>query len=417
VNTSALRVLVLLASLLLAPRTVLAHQASTVYLQLTIAGRDATLSARVAAEDLGEPTGLSPLIVPSRAQFERHRERAMQYIAEHLRLSLDHASCPLRPDTVSLAPRDDRFDVTFTYVASCPRQIDVLTIHDDLFFDVDPRHQALLSVRAFGTTQQHVLRIDHRDVTVRGEPSRLAQAREYTMLGIEHILTGYDHLAFLLALLVLAAARPRREGFVQVLSVVTAFTVAHTITLALAVTGVVRLPSRVVESAIALSIAYVALENVLRPSPRPRWPLTFAFGLVHGLGFASALAETGLPARGTALALVAFNVGVEMGQLAVVMLVYPMLRVLHGGARHRRDLVSVMAFALATMMLLIAGGASKRAVIPLTSVAVLALFIGTRRVGYERAVQRGLSLTLVLFASWWLVERIAGRVWFGGWLG
>jgi HupE / UreJ protein len=135
-------------------------------------------------------------------------------------------------------------------------------------------------------------------------------------LGIEHILTGYDHLLFVLSLLMLGAGLP------YLLKVITAFTVAHSISLSLAAFGILTLPSKFVESGIALTIAYVAAENLFHKNPtalsRSRWVLTFGFGLIHGLGFAGVLEEIGLPREHAALSLLGFNLGVELGQLAVV---------------------------------------------------------------------------------------------------
>lgn len=146
-------------------------------------------------------------------------------------------------------------------------------------------------------------------------------AATYLRLGIEHIATGIDHLAFVLGLVLLAPA------WRKVWKSITAFTAAHSLTLALATLGTVRLPPPPVEAAIALSIVFVAREAWLvaqgRPGPtaaRP-WPVAFAFGLLHGLGFAGALAEVGLPVHAAPLALLTFNLGVEIGQLAFVAVV------------------------------------------------------------------------------------------------
>src|SRR4051812_20955115 len=114
---------------------------------------------------------------------------------------------------------------------TCARQIDDLTIRYDLFFDQDPRHQGFAEVRAFGTTRESVFRDSDREIHVQGEPSRIAQFGDYLELGIEHIFTGYDHIAFLLSLLLIAASRGGRKGVRYALGVVTAFTVAHSITL------------------------------------------------------------------------------------------------------------------------------------------------------------------------------------------
>jgi hydrogenase/urease accessory protein HupE len=147
-----------------------------------------------------------------------------------------------------------------------------------------------------------------------------AGALQLFRMGIEHILTGYDHLLFLLGL-VLVAPRAR-----SLLPVVTAFTVAHSITLGVAVLGLWTPPSRIVEPAIALSIAYVGVENVLSSgSVGKRWRVTFPFGLIHGFGFASALRELALPRQAVPVALLSFNLGVEAGQLAVLAAMIPLV--------------------------------------------------------------------------------------------
>jgi hypothetical protein len=144
---------------------------------------------------------------------------------------------------------------------------------------------------------------------------------------------------FLLALLLVGG------GIRSLLAIVTAFTVAHSLTLALAVLEIVRLPGRLVESAIALSIAWVALENVFFDRAAGRWRITFAFGLVHGFGFASILREMQLPREGLIASLLAFNLGVEAGQLVVVLLAYPMVLLVQR-SRRRRMIVTVASSAV-----------------------------------------------------------------------
>jgi hydrogenase/urease accessory protein HupE len=140
-------------------------------------------------------------------------------------------------------------------------------------------------------------------------------------LGVEHILTGYDHLAFLLAVLLVGG------GFGTIARIITSFTLAHSITLALATFNVVRIPPAVVEPLIAGSIVYVGLENLLNRRPRRRWLLTFAFGLVHGLGFASVLNDLGVGTGSAdpAVPLVSFNLGVEAGQFGIAVLLLPLI--------------------------------------------------------------------------------------------
>jgi hydrogenase/urease accessory protein HupE len=157
--------------------------------------------------------------------------------------------------------------------------------------------------------------------------SPLPGALSFFRLGVEHILTGWDHLVFLLGLVLL------RARVKQLLAVVTAFTVAHSITLALAVLGVFTPSSRIIEPAIALSIAYVGVENFFVKDGSKRWRITFPFGLIHGFGFAGALRAIDLPRAEIPGALVSFNLGVEAGQLGVMLVVLPLVFLLRDRQR------------------------------------------------------------------------------------
>lgn len=193
-------------------------------------------------------------------------------------------------------------------------------------------HRHIARTIVGSAVHDEVLERTHRTLTIAPEPASDAPrtqtsepsanptgALSFFRLGLGHILTGYDHLLFLLAL-VLVPARLR-----SLLATVTAFTVAHSITLALAALNVVVLPSRVVEPAIALSIVYVALENLFVRNGDKRWRITLPFGLVHGFGFAGALQELALPRSELPGVLALFNVGVEVGQLAVLAIVLPLV--------------------------------------------------------------------------------------------
>ena len=172
-----------------------------------------------------------------------------------------------------------------------------------------------------GITQVTRLTPSSPSFVVAAAPGGLEVARTYVVLGVEHILFGIDHLLFVLALLILV------KGWRKLVGTITAFTVAHSITLAGATLGFVQVPSQPVEAAIALSIVFVACEIVHRRSGRlgltESWPwvIAFTFGLLHGLGFAGALSEVGLPQNAIPIALLCFNIGVEIGQLAFISLV------------------------------------------------------------------------------------------------
>lgn len=181
---------------------------------------------------------------------------------------------------------------------------------------------------ASGVTHTQILRPNATGFVVKGAPSKWSVARDYTRLGIEHILGGIDHLLFVLALLIIV------EGTRRLIATITAFTVAHSVTLAAATLGWVQVPQKPVEAVIALSIVFVAGEilhaRAGRESITKRWPwlVAFAFGLLHGFGFASALAEVGLPQKEIPLALLTFNIGVEAGQILFVIAVLGLLHMM-----------------------------------------------------------------------------------------
>ncbi|MGG3560210.1 HupE/UreJ family protein [Neobacillus rhizosphaerae] len=157
------------------------------------------------------------------------------------------------------------------------------------------------------------------DTKKQAETKETSSWFSFFKLGMLHILTGYDHLLFLIALLL------RKQTFKQYAAIVTSFTIAHSITLSLAVLGWITLPSRFVEAVIAFSICYVALENIFRKEIKHRWSITFMFGLIHGLGFASILKEMAIPKSHLAVALINFNLGIEAVQLLIVLLLLPLL--------------------------------------------------------------------------------------------
>jgi hypothetical protein len=232
----------------------------------------------------------------------------------------------------------DRVDGRFAWLAlagRCEAEPSRLRIAYRFLYDLDPTHRLVLALSKDGRTQTAVLGPDHpqRTFELAGH-SRWAAFRDYLRHGIWHIWIGYDHILFLLALLLPAVlsvcngvwtGQARFGRVVQdVVAVVTSFTIAHSITLTLAALGLVRVPAIWIESAIAISVMLAALNNIVPLVERRRWALGFAFGLIHGFGFASVLGELGLPQDARLFALVAFNLGVEVGQLAIVGIALPL---------------------------------------------------------------------------------------------
>jgi hypothetical protein len=306
----------------------------------------------------------------SRAEVEAARARLLDYVAARVHVRNDGLDCAAGGRELGFADRADGFFAVTRVAYDCKRTAAALTIDYDLFFDLDPMHQGLARVSLPGQPErQHVFRGASRQLRLDRPVTLLDHLRDYLVLGMEHIFTGYDHLSFLFGLMLVATARGLRRGATYVLGIVTAFTVAHSVTLLCAGLGLVRLSPRIVEPAIALSIAYVAVENLVVAEPSRRWLLTFAFGLVHGFGFASVLAEIGLPPSGVVPSLVSFNVGVELGQLCVVVVVAPLLL----------------------------------GVVP--------------RLGWARPVRTWGSVVLLALSLFWFFERVVGKSLLGGRLG
>jgi hypothetical protein len=228
---------------------------------------------------------------------------------------------------------------------SCPAVSNELSVNYSLLFDVDAQHRGLLKLES-GDEARIVSAVfpatNASQKFVLSSTSTLNQFATYVLDGVKHIAIGFDHILFLVALLLPAVliraggkwvpVADLRTALLNVLKIVTAFTIAHSITLSLAVTGVAQLPSRLVESVIAASVLLTAADNLWPFLPRKRWWVAFAFGLIHGFGFASVLLDLQLPASALVTSLVGFNLGVEIGQLALVAALMPLAYAL----RHTR---------------------------------------------------------------------------------
>ena len=261
-----------------------------------------------------------------------------RYAVSHLELSSGEKSCPVESTgPLMLDKHSDGTYAVLTLTARCDRLLGNLKARYSLLFDVDPSHRGLVQWIAPGgdAAQALVFGTESAEQKLALQPPEAWQTlRQYIVEGVWHIWIGFDHILFLLSLL-LPSVLVRREGgwqpvndrrgaAIEVFKVVTAFTLAHSITLSLAALQVITLPSRLVESVIAASVVLAALNNLRGTIERKRWVLAFVFGLVHGFGFASVLADLGLPQDALVLALVGFNVGVELGQLAIVAVFLPL---------------------------------------------------------------------------------------------
>lgn len=351
---------------LFACSTAWAHKPSDSYLRLERTGPQ-ELAGRwdIALRDLEFAIGLDANAdnAITWGELKARREALFAYALARLDISTEGKRCTLKPGLLKFTEHTDGGYAVLYFDVDCPVLVARFTLAYHLFAEIDPSHRGLLQVRSDVVSQTAVLGPENPTVEIAlGEASYWRAFIDYLRQGIHHIWIGTDHVLFVITLLLPSVLfyrdrrwRPReRAGSAvrEVVEVITGFTVAHSITLALAVLGVVSLPSRLVESAIALSIVLMALNNLYPIVPRGRWALAFAFGLAHGFGFASVLVNLDLPRGILALALFGFNVGVEIGQLAIVVLVLPMAILLRHTAFYRIVVLHGGSLAVAALALL-----------------------------------------------------------------
>lgn len=268
------------------------------------------------------------------------RPQLEQRLPPFLKPATNAGPCTLRIVDLQINQRVDGPYAWLGLAGECAEDSGPLSLQYRFMFDIDPTHRAILSLSDdSGQVQTAVLSpAADRFPAGAGAAGWFGQFASYVREGVVHIWAGYDHILFLLSLLlpcvlVRESGRWRavaggREAIREVLIVVTAFTIAHSVTLSLSALDLVRLPSRLVESVIALTVLLAALNNVWPLVTRHRAAVALGFGLIHGFGFASALGEVGLPTGVRLLGLAGFNVGVELGQLAIVAAVMPLLYLL-----------------------------------------------------------------------------------------
>ena len=338
------RCLFLLALLCCAALPAQAHKPSDSYLSLNVQGDNISGQWDIALRDLDFAIGLDQDGDGKLTWDEiRLRHAAISaYALERLSLASDKGDCRVDTDEQLIDDHTDGAYSVLRFHVVCPVPVTALTVNYRLFADLDPQHKGLLRLTREGETSTAIFDPEHARQTLSlTAPDRWWQFSAYVKDGVWHIWIGYDHILFLLSLLLpavlLAAPSDNLRGaFIDVLKVVTAFTLAHSLTLTLASLSLVSLPSRFVESAIAASVILAAINN-LYPLFRGRRPLAaFLFGLIHGFGFASVLIDLGLPKGALLASLLGFNVGVELGQLCIVALFLPLAFVLRGTWFYRR---------------------------------------------------------------------------------
>jgi hypothetical protein len=341
--------------------TAQAHIASNGFLTLNVEGNKLSGSIELAMRDAELAVGLDD----NRdgritwGEVRAHQRDLELYVRSKLTIGDGTRHCQEEFASVEVNERVDGNYLWLPLTVTCATssQLTKLSIDYQLMQGIDPSHRGLLAVTAWGATQTGVL--NGAQSIALNHPSVWRAFTEYLQTGVWHIWSGIDHLLFLLSLLLPAVLRRRdqhweavplaKPAFINILKVVTAFTVAHSVTLSLAAFDIVRLPSRLTESVIAASIVIAALNNIFPKVTEGRWRIAFAFGLLHGFGFASVLADMGLPPGARVISLVSFNLGVEAGQLAVVLAVMPLAYAIRATTFYRQTVMRWGSSAIAAL--------------------------------------------------------------------
>jgi len=298
---------ILFCTALLISATASAHKPSDSYLSLRVTDKQVAGQWDIALRDLDYALGLDTNQNNQITWNElRAQHRAIaSYALSHLQLSVGDSLCPTTAAAHLVDHHSDGAYAVLRFTATCPVRVTALTIDYRLFFDLDPQHKGLLRLDSPAGQRTAVVDSDRpRQSFALKHRGWLVEFGQYLKLGIWHIWSGFDHLLFLFSLLLPAVLRRRnkqwaaspdlRASLWDVAKVISAFTLAHSVTLILAALGFVTIPTRLVESTIAASVVLAACNNLYPFVLERRWMLAFTFGLIQGFGFASVLSDLNL---------------------------------------------------------------------------------------------------------------------------
>ena len=334
-----------------------AHKFSDSYLHLEPQAKSITLQWDIALRDLDRAIGLDTNQDGhlTWGEVRNQRDRIEGFALSRIELRYDEHACALLPSDLLINQHSDGAYAVLRMTTPC---VMPLTLRYELLFDTDPQHRGILTIAGQNASrlfspEQRTHQLDATDV----HPA--TGFASYFREGVRHIVTGYDHVLFLLTLLIPAVLIRRQQtwqpvnnfytAFVATASVITAFTLAHSLTLGLATLNILTPPIAWVEAAIALSVILAALNNLWPVVTKRRWLMAFVFGLIHGFGFATVLNDANIENGGLLWALGAFNLGVEAGQLAIVALLMPLAYAARHAQSYRQRFLP-LASCLAALM-------------------------------------------------------------------
>ncbi len=361
--------LVALCLSILVPSLARAHSASSSYLHVDVRGRDLAVQFSIALRDLDYAIGLDSdgNGAITWGELRTHKAAVAAYALARLRLEAGGAPCTPGPVELLADELSDGGYATLRFAAACIGVPTRVSVHYGLFFDLDPLHRGLMTLSVGGVPHAYAFSPTREDASFDVAPGYGQTVRSFFETGVNHLLTGIDHMLFVTMLLVPAMFR-KREGasglgaqlqpvadfrgmFIESIKVLSAFTLAHGTTLTLSVLHIISIPERLSEAGIALTILVTALDNVFHFIPGRRWPLAFAFGLVHGLGFATALGPMILPPLALGIALISFNLGLEAAQVSIAAIVLPIGFLLRNTIVYPRRIMPGISGAVAVVAL------------------------------------------------------------------
>ncbi len=315
----------------------LAHETTRSYVKLDRDGTQIDVRMRVAFRDIEVAIWIDEDLdgAITWGEVQRRLDAISDYLGAGF--SLDSGGpCALTRSRADVSDSGGIAYLDVYFTGTCPDAVKPLVAKSRLFTEIDPDHRMFLTAQVGGATTTTLLSAANPTVTLSGASGGyLASFVSYFVAGIEHLVGGPDHLAFLLVLILPAICNPGngRAAFLGVVSAITGFTIAHALTLTAVLSNLLRPPGGLIEVLIALTILVTALDNIRPFIPAPRPAMAAAFGIIHGCGFASALGTLDLDGWGFVVALLGFNLGIEVAQVGLVLLVMPALYYLGAGRR------------------------------------------------------------------------------------
>jgi len=335
-----------------------AHSASSSYVTIVASGHEARVSWSIALRDLDEAVGLDANDDGdiTWGEMQAKADEINAYALSRLQIATGGARCVAGPVQHRVNLLGDGGYAVLDTDFQCPIAIAGLDVRYGALFEIDPNHRGLLNVTLDdGFTHTGMASPAEPEARFGAAGGEGTLIRQFFSGGVEHLLAGADHVLFIVMLLAPLLLRPRRDTggavrrLVEVIALLTTFTVAHGITLTLAVLGLARVPQIVAELGVAVTILLTALDNIVAFLPRRRRALAFGFGLIHGLGVAGGLGPLHLPPATLALALLAFSIGLEAAQVGIVVVAVPVAQVLRAAPAVSHRLLPVLSGGVALL--------------------------------------------------------------------